>query len=203
MTIAERYEETIPVPRAIRFPVELIPPEGFDPERLETWPKVEGRLEYVNGRLLFMPPCGALQQDTVADVVTALGVWVRAHRAFVVSTNEAGILLRGSARGADAAVWARGALGPYTHQFRRVPPILAVEVAGEDEDEQVLRDKAAWYLGAGVQIVWIVLPEPREVVVITGTGEHRCRLGETLPPHPALPDLTPLVDEFFVQISAV
>jgi len=75
VTIAERYEETIPVPRAIRFPVELIPPEGFDPERLETWPQVEGRLEYVNGRLLYMPPCGALQQDTVTDVVATLAAW--------------------------------------------------------------------------------------------------------------------------------
>ena len=202
VTIAERYEETIPVPRAIRFPVELIPPEGFDPDRIETWPKVEGRLEYVNGRLLYMPPCGDLQQDTVTDIVIALGSWVRAHPEFVVGTNEAGMLLRGNARGADAAIWRRSELGAYEHKFRRVPPLLAVKVAGEDEDEAVLRDKAAWYLGAGVQVVWIVLPEQREVVVITGTGEHRCRRGETLPPHPALPDLTPRVDEFFVQISA-
>lgn len=201
MTIAERYEETIPVPRAIRFPVELIPPEGFDPGRLETWPKVEGRLEYVNGRLLYMPPCGDMQQDTVADVVGVLVQWVRAHREFVVSTNEAGVILRGDARGADAAIFRRSEVGRYQHKFRRVPPVLAVEVAGEDEDEAVLRDKAAWYLGAGVQVVWIVLPEQREVVVITGSGEQRCRLGEIVPPHPALPDLAPRVDDFFVQIS--
>ena len=202
MTIAERYEETIPVPRAIRFPVELIPPEGFDPERIETWPKVEGRLEYVNGRLLYMPPCGDMQQDTVADVVGVLLQWARAHAGFVVSTNEAGMLLHGGARGADAAIWRRSELGQYRHKFRRVPPVLAVEVAGEDEDEPVLRDKAAWYLGAGVQVVWLVLPEQREVVVLTGTGERRCRCAETLPPHPTLPDLTPHVDDFFVQISA-
>jgi Uma2 family endonuclease len=202
VTIAERYEETIPVPRAIRFPVELIPPEGFDPERFETWPKVEGRLEYVNGRLLYMPPCGDMQQDTVADVVGVLLQWVRAHPEFVASTNEAGMILRGGARGADAAVFRRSAVGRYEHKFRRVPPVLAVEVAGEDEDEPVLRKKAAWYLGVGVQVVWIVLPEQREVVVITGTGEQRCRRGETLPPCPSLPALTPRVDDFFLQISA-
>src|SRR5439155_1090581 len=49
-------EETIPVPGTVRFPVELTPPEGFDPARLETWPRVEGRLEWVGGRLLYMPP---------------------------------------------------------------------------------------------------------------------------------------------------
>jgi Uma2 family endonuclease len=202
VTIAQRYEETIPVPRAIRFPVELIPPEGFDPERLETWPKVEGRLEYVNGRLLYMPPCGDMQQDTVGDVVLLLGAWARLHADFVFSTNEAGMVLAGDARGADAAVWRRADVGKYQHKFRRVPPVLAVEVAGEDEDERVLRDKAVWYLAAGVDVVWIVLPEQREVVVITGSGERRCPSGETLPADPALPDLSPRVDEFFVQISA-
>jgi len=202
MTIAERYEETIPVPRAIRFPVELIPPEGFDPERLETWPRVEGRLEYVNGRLLFMPPCGQMQSYTVGSIVTLLGLWVRAHPEFAVGTNEAGLLLHGDARGLDAGIWRRKDAGPVRHHFQRVPPILAVEVAGEDEDERVLRDKAAWYLAAGVQVVWIVLPEQQEVLVISSSEEHRCRAGESLPPHPALPDLSPRVDEFFLQISA-
>ena len=64
-----RYDETITLPRAVRFPVELLPPEGFDAERLETWPRVAGRLEYVEGRLLFMPPSGDVQQDVVTDVI--------------------------------------------------------------------------------------------------------------------------------------
>ena len=88
------------------------------------------------------------------------------------------------------------------HQLQRVAAVLAVEVAGEDEDEPVLRDKAAWYLGAGVQVVWLVLPERREVVVIMAGGDQRWRLGDTLPFDAALPDLTPRVDEFFVQLLA-
>ena len=202
MTIAERYEETIPVPRAIRLPVELIPPEGFDPERLETWPKVAGRLEYVGGRLLYMPPCGEMQSYTVIDVATMLGLWVRAHPEFVAGTKEAGLLLQGDTRGLDAGVWRRRDVGSPRHQFHRVPPVLAVEVAGEDEEEAILREKAAWYFVRGVAVVWIVLPELRELVVITQDGEHRYRVGETLAAHPALPDLTPGVDEFFVQIAA-
>jgi len=39
--------ETVPVPGSVRFPVELTPPDGFDPARLETWPRVEGRLEWL------------------------------------------------------------------------------------------------------------------------------------------------------------
>ena len=93
-------EETIPVPGSVRFPVELTPPDGFDPARLETWPRVEGRLEWVGGRLLYMPPCGDRQQYTVADVVATLIIWVRAHPEFAVGTNEAGMHLGGDSRAA-------------------------------------------------------------------------------------------------------
>ena len=50
-------------------------------------------------------------------------------------------------------------------------------------------------------IVWLVLPEQREVVVVTSEGERRCGAGERLPAHRELPDLAPTADEFFVQIS--
>ena len=49
------------LPGTVRYPVELVPPEGFDPARVETWPRIDGRLEWVEGRLLFMPPCGERQ----------------------------------------------------------------------------------------------------------------------------------------------
>ena len=39
--------ETITLSRGVRFPVELEQPPGFDPARLETWPQVVGRLEWV------------------------------------------------------------------------------------------------------------------------------------------------------------
>lgn len=69
----ETHDETITVPASARFPIELTPPEDFEPERPETWPQVAGRLEWVGGRLLYMPPCGIRQAMVVADVVIALG----------------------------------------------------------------------------------------------------------------------------------
>jgi Uma2 family endonuclease len=182
--------------------VELFPPEGFDADRPETWPKIPGRLEYVNGRLLFMPPCGDVQQDVVTDAVITLGAWIRAHREFVLGTNEAGMRLLGSTRAADAAIWRRSDLGNYRGGLRRVPPVLAIEVAGADEAEDLLREKALWYLNAGIEAVWVVLPEPRAVLVITPSGEARFDLGDQLPPIPSLPGLTPQVGEFFTQLSA-
>ena len=131
----------------------MLPPEGFDADTLETWPKVVGRLEYVDGRLLFMPPCGDFQQDTVTDVVITLGAWVRRHREFVLGTNEAGMRLGDATRAADAAIWRRSDLGAYDGGLRRVPPVLAVEVAGADggDSEEALREKAKWGIAREAQ----------------------------------------------------
>ena len=199
-----RYDEVISLPRAVRFPVEMVPPAGFDAGRPETWPKVVGRLEYVDRRLLFMPPCGDFQQDTVTDVVITLGAWVRRHREFVLGTNEAGMRLGEATRAADAAIWRRSDLGAYDGGLRRVPPVLAVEVAGIDDgdSEDALREKAKWYLSVGVSIVWVLFPERREVLVISSEKEVRFRDDETIPAHPALSELSPKASELFIQVSA-
>lgn len=201
MSVASKYQETVVLPAAVRFPVELETPEGFDPERLETWPPLAGRLDFVGGRLLYTPPCGDTQQDVVTDVVIALGAWVRGHRDFVLGTNEAGMRLAGATRAADAAIWRRADLGRATGGLRRVPPLLAVEVAGQGEPESVLRDKARWYLDAGVAAVWLVLPETREIVALARAGETRVGPGQRLPAHPDLPDLSPDAGDFFVQLD--
>ncbi len=202
MAASGRYTESLILPRAIRFPIEFIPPEEFAPERLDTWPSVAGRMEYVEGRLLYMPPCGETQQYTVTDVVITLGAWIRLHPEFLLGTNEAGMFLNDSIRAADAAVWRRSDVGQVRRGLPRVPPVLAVEVAGEDESEGALRAKAQWYLDVGVATVWLVLPETREVVVIRSTETRRFQLGETISPDPHLPDLAVRVDEFFVQLTS-
>jgi Uma2 family endonuclease len=186
---------------AIRFPVELRPPSGMRVEDPATWPSVEGRVEYVGGRLLYMPPCGDLQQDTVADLAYVLRGWSEAHRGFVVGTNEAGMKLGGEVRGADAAVWLEADATPREGRFRRVAPVLAVEVAGDDEEEPYLRDKARWYLDHGVRVVWLAFPTSREVVVVDAHGEVRLGSGAVLPSSPHLPGLEPEVSAIFAQVS--
>lgn len=201
VSTAPDWDDAISLPRAIRFPIEMIPPRGFDPDDLATWPRANGRLEHVDGRLWYMPPCGQDQQDTVADVVITLGAWVRTHRAFVLGTNEAGMRLSGATRAADAAIWRRSDLGARSRGLRRAPPALAVEVAGEDEPEASLRAKENWYLDAGVAVVWLVLPGAREVVVLTADSEARHAADATIPEHRSLPGLAPRVRELFVQLD--
>ena len=198
---AEPYSETIPVPASVRFPVELDPPEGFRPEEPASWPRIDGRLEWVGGRLLYMPPCGGIQQGVSVSVVGILDRWQDDHSEFFAGGNEAGMILGKDVRGAEGAVWRRESVLPLTGHYIHVPPILAVEVGGREEGEPELRAKALWYLAHGVAVVWLVLPKSRDVLVVTAGGETRHAAGDRLPPNPALPDLEPPVERFFRQLD--
>jgi Uma2 family endonuclease len=192
----DRYTEITVVPRiAVQLPIALPIPTGFDVERQETWPAVEGRLEFVRGRLEYMPPCGEVQQRVVADVVGQLWHWRSTHDDFVIGTNEAGMLLGGDVRGADAAVW-RAA--PAQSGFARTPPVLAVEILGKDETIDMMVDKATWYLQHGVEVVWTIDPAARRVRVTTLNGT--VDVIDRIPEHPSLPGLSPVVADLFRQI---
>jgi len=184
----------------VRFPVELRP-EGVVLGEPSTWPVVVGRLEALEGRLLYMPPCADKQQYVASDVVFVLRSWTSRVPGFVVGGNEAGMKLGGDVRAADAAVWRRADVGSPSGRVQSVPPVLAVEVAGQDEGETELLEKARWYARQGVPTVWLVLPDTREVVVLEGGRTLRCKAGETLPEVGALPGLRPLVDEMFRQLD--
>jgi Uma2 family endonuclease len=184
----------------VRFPLELRP-AGFRAEEPATWPAADGRLEWVEGKLLYMPPCADIQQDVAVDVVHLLRTWSEANPEFVVGGNEAGMKLGADIRAADAAVWRRAEVGPSVGRVRQRPPVLAVEVAGQDEDESVLRNKAEWYLRNGTGLVWLILPDSREVIVMRSDGESRHGQGEQLVEHALLPGLSPLVNRFFTQLD--
>jgi Uma2 family endonuclease len=198
----DAYRELTVVPRAaIRLPLTLETPAGFSVAEPGTWPEVPGRLEFVGGRLEYMPPCGGDQQRTAVDVVTVLGIWRRAHPGFVVGGNEAGMLLEGDVRAADAAVWRREDVqrGP---ELPRIAPILAVEVAGRDDDMATLAEKANWYLAHGVAVVWLLDPDERRASVVTPEGTVEVGWGDRMPEHPLLPDLQPTVADLFAQIGS-
>jgi hypothetical protein len=75
------------------------------------------------------------------------------------------------------------------------------QVDGCDEDAARPRAKARWYLEAGVEIVWLLLPESREVLVATPPREWRVGRGPSLPATPSLPGLAPAVNELFFQLD--
>ncbi len=145
-----------------------------------------------------MPPCGEIQAFVAVAIVAELAGWRSAHEGFLVGGNEAGMLLDDEVRGADAAVWVREK--PPEAGFARVPPILAVEVAGELDTLAYLEKKAEWYLAHGVEVTWIVMPQTRSVRVVTKSGHSDVRGEERIPERPSLPGLSPAVATFFAQL---
>ena len=143
-----------------------------------------------------MPPCGEEQSSVAASVTWALMDWARRTPGFDVNGNEAGVLLDGEVRGLDGAVW-KSSGKKRSNRFRRVAPLLAVEVQGEDETIDSLREKADWYLAHGTSTVWLVLPSINAVVVITRAGEKRFRERDRLPEPSGLRGLSPLVADVF------
>src|SRR5207247_8264253 len=114
---SEPASETIRVPASVRFPVELEPPEGFRPEEPASWPRIDGRLEWVGGRLLYMPPRGAVQQGVSVGVVTILGQWGEEHPEFFVGGNEAVMILCKVDRCSAGVVRRRESMLPYSATY--------------------------------------------------------------------------------------
>ena len=102
----------------------------------------------------------------------------------------------------DAAVWRLDATGPHRGRFQRVPPVLAVEVRGEVEDEAELEAKARWYLDHGVEVVWLVFPADLRVTVVTAVGASELTGDAEIPEHVSLPGLRVSLSELFAQVAA-
>lgn len=156
-------------------------------------------MEYVDGKLLYLPPCADEQAEVVSGVVYELVSWTKQHPDYVVGTNEAGMLLGKSVRGADAAIWQRDD-EHVSGTLRRTPPVLAVEVAGEDDEVEALRKKARWYVKQGVEVVWLVFPKTRSVSVVVGSRARTFKNGDRLPAPKALGGLEPRVRDLFFQL---
>lgn len=184
-----------------RGPLEVNPPSDFDPDDATTWPDAPGRWEYLDGRLYWMAPCGEVQNTVVSRLVGLLDRWLDDHPEFRLGTNEAGMRLGSDTRAADCAIWRRGS-DPLRAGFSREPPVLSVEVAGQDEGERELRQKSVWYFSHGVERVWVVLPATREILVLYPNGrEWRASSGQRLPLDELLPGLVIAVDDVFSRLQ--
>ena len=115
----------------------------------------------------------------------------------MVGGNEAGMLLGGEVRGADASIWL-AAPRPAQGGFARSAPILAVAIVGDDEPVDALFAKASWYLAHAVEVVWIVAPPTRSVHVVDARGKTETT--DRIPARASLPGLEPAVADFFRQL---
>ncbi len=113
-----------------------------------------------------------LHGKVAANITVLLGLYVREHPELSLSTGDPGTRLSRAPdvlRGPDIGVARveREPTGEGSEGWLDGAPDLAVEVIGDSQSPSELARKALEYLGAGAQMVWVVDPGPRRVIVYT------------------------------------
>jgi Uma2 family endonuclease len=164
----------------------------------------EGRFELVRGKVVELPPTmprHGLVCGRIGFVLESFG----RQTGYGYCLFGSGIATeRGpdSVRGPDVcfysqARWPRSEVG---YSLPPVPPALVVEVASPRDRPGHLLSKVAEYLEAGVPLVLVVYPKPRNVAIFRPEEELPIilREGEFLENFPELPGFRCPVSDLFV-----
>ncbi len=141
--------------------------EFFDfvhrPENDNRW------FELVRGEVIELPPPRKPHGFVCGNIGRILGNYTFAYGRFYMTGNDSGVILErdpDTVRGPDVAIYNDATTFAELHpKYGEVPPLLAVEVLSPDDRLGKIMRKVKIYLKAGVQIVWVVDPETRNVTV--------------------------------------
>jgi len=140
-----------------------------------------GPCELIEGRIVPMTPTGSEHGVIESNLSRHLGNFVADKKLGKVMNGEVGIFTRrrpDSVRGADIAFVSRERLADRPAKgFLTVAPELVVEIVSPSDRWQDVRQKIEEYFAIGVQRVWIVEPDNRDVLVYSASTEMR-KLGE-------------------------
>jgi len=158
------------------------------------------RTELVRGRLMVREPAGYEHGRVAARILGRLSAHVSSTGCGELLAAETGFTLQrrpDTVRAPDVAyLRADRAPAPGTRGFPELAPDLAVEVRSPDDSHRELAEKVADWLAAGTQVVWVVDPRARTLVVHTSDQAPRT-LGEadTLTGGEVLPGFAVVVRE--------
>lgn len=154
--------------------------------------------ELVRGRLVVREPPGTWHGRVSAAVLLVLGAFVKEHRAGTVVAQDTGFRIASdpdTVLAPDVAFLDPERSKRITRRgYAAVAPNLVVEVLSPDDRPADVLEKIAEWLGAGVELAWVVDPERREVRVHRADGSLALRGdGETLDGEGVLPGFTCVV----------
>jgi Uma2 family endonuclease len=177
------------------------------PTKLWTWedtlalPDGE-RYEVINGEL--KERCVSTQSSAIAMFIARLlWRWVDSGHAGWITGEAGGFIIfdwmPGDVRMPDIAYTSRSRLPAMPAEgWVSVPPELVVEVVSPNDLASDVDAKARDYIRAGVDIVWVVFPRTRSVLVYRqDAAPTMFSAGETLSGGETLPDLELSVSELF------
>lgn len=158
--------------------------------------------ELVRGQVIVREPPGTYHGRVSANVLVALGVFVREHRAGTVMAQDTGFKIASNpdtVRAPDAAFLDSERSRMITRRgYSAVAPNLVVEVLSPDDRPAEVLEKIADWLSAGVELAWVVDPERREVRVHRADGSVALlHDGESVDGERVLPGFTASVRDLF------
>jgi Uma2 family endonuclease len=158
------------------------------------WPDEPGfRQELIRGEVVTMSLPGGEHGEVALEIAYLILGHVKAHKLGKVYAAETGFIVErdpDTVRGADVAFVAAARLATITNRKKHIPfgPDLAVEVRSPNDRDDEVEEKVQLWLSAGSQIVWVVDPEARVVVVyrrgaepVTLREDDEIDAGEVLP----------------------
>jgi len=162
-------------------------------EDLLHMPKDDMRYELVDGELITMSPTKLWHGIIAGRIARHLSIYLEDHDLGEVVIAEAGFVVQRDpdhVRAPDVAFIAREHL-PAEEEwdaYGERAPDLAVEVVSPDDKVKDVQSKVAEYFAAGAQLVWLVYPWARQVMVYRSptdvqvlTEEDTLDGGEVLP----------------------
>ncbi len=156
--------------------------------------------ELYNGKVVYKmanPEHGLIQ----GNVIGALKAFLRAHPVGYV-LSETNFRLwpnrERESRIPDVAFIKKDRLHQNLRRFPEMAPDLAIEIVSSDDNFNKVLGKVDAYLEQGVHIVWLIIPETREVLVCTAHNKHSVR--EKLAAPELLPGFELVVDEIFADL---
>lgn len=133
------------------------------PENRDKW------FELVRGEVIELPPPTRIHGSVCANVARVLGNYTFARRKGYVTTNDSGVILErdpDTVRGPDVALYEDAAKFDELHpKYGEVPPRLAIEVLSPNDRATQVTAKIIDYLNNGVDLVWLINPEDRNLTV--------------------------------------
>ena len=160
--------------------------------------------ELVEGRLYEMPPPGQRHGRVTLKIGILLETHAQQYAVGRAIAGDPGFILAhnpDTVRAPDVAYISYERLPAdqeFPLQYNDIVPELAVEVVSPSDTSREIREKADSWLRAGVQMVWVVYPETRQVAVyLTDRDPLALQSDDTLDGFPALPGFTCRVADLF------
>ncbi len=134
-----------------------------------------GPCELIDGRIVPMSPTAKRHGALESRLDRYLGRFVESHKLGETFVGEVGIYTRRNPdriRVADFAFVSKERLAQSLSEgFLEVAPELVIEIVSANDRWSDIRQKLEEYFSIGVERVWIVEPETRDVLVYRSTTE--------------------------------